>query len=116
MQALLNLPISFDALNSLQEFYDTVEGHVRSLATLGKKTESYGGLLVTIIRSRLPTKTWKSIARDHGSGEWTLEAMQAAIKKEIQIRELEVKSPQHHPHPTASFLTAAGKTINKPPW
>ena len=116
MQALPNLPSPTDTLNSLQEFYDTVEGHVRSLTTLWKKMESCGDLLVTVIRSRLPPKIWKSIAWDHGSGEWTLEAMQAAIKKEIQIRELEVKSPQHHPHPTASFLTAAGKTINKPPW
>jgi len=57
----------------------------------------------------------ESIARDHGSGEWTLEAIQAAMQKEIQIRELEVQSSQNHPHPTASFLTAAGKTLNKPP-
>jgi len=108
-QCLLNLSSAIDTLNSLQEFYDTVEGHVRSLTTLGKKVESYGNLLVAIIRSRLPPITWKNIARDHGSGEWTLVAMQAAIKKEIQTCELEVQSPQIHSLPTASFLTAAPK-------
>ena len=114
MQALLNLPNPVDSLSSLQTFYDTVEGHVRSLATLGKNIDSYGDLLVTIIRSRLPPKTWKSIAREHGSGEWTFEALQTALKQEIQILELEVQPDQTNPRPTASFYTSTSKPRNRP--
>ena len=114
MQALLNLPNPVDSLSSLQTFYDTVEGHVRSLATLGKNIDSYGDLLVTIIRSRLPPKTWKSIAREHGSGEWTFETLQTALKQEIQILELEVQPDQTNPRPTASFYTSTSKPRNRP--
>ena len=113
MQALLNLPSPTDTLSSLQAFYDTVEGHVRSLTSLGKGVETYSDLLITIIRSKLPSKAGKNIAQEHGSGEWTLEAIQQAIKQDIRILELEIQTNQTHSHPTASFHTGTSKVPYK---
>jgi len=48
-----------------------------------------------------------------GSWQWWVDSW-GYVKKEIQIRQSEVIAPQNHTHPTASFLTAAGKTL-KPP-
>jgi len=113
-EALLNLPSPTDSLSSLQTFYDSVEGHVRSLTTLGKNIDTYGDLLFTIIRSKLPSKTWRSIVREHGSGVWTFEAIQKAIKQELQILELETQSNRIDSHATASFHTGASKIHSKP--
>ena len=75
--------------------------------------ETYGDLLVTIIRSKLPSKMWKNIAQLHGSGEWNLEALQQAIKQEIHILELDIQTNQAHSHPTALFHTGASKISYK---
>jgi hypothetical protein len=41
-------------LEDLQEFYDTLETHIRGFASLGKAQESYGDLLIPIIVGKLP--------------------------------------------------------------
>ena len=46
MQALRDLPVPTNSLSSLRDFHDTIEGHIRSLSTLGKNEPSYGCLLV----------------------------------------------------------------------
>ena len=53
MEALLNLSSPTDHLSSLRLFYDSVETHIRGLESLGKKTETYGDILVPIIQ-KLP--------------------------------------------------------------
>ena len=58
LQALVDLPSPNNSLSSLREFHDATEGHIRSLATLGKPEDSYGSLLVPIILGKLPPKTW----------------------------------------------------------
>ena len=55
-QALIELPGPTNSLSSLREFYDTTESHIRSLSALGKAEDSYGSLLVPIIRGKLPGK------------------------------------------------------------
>ena len=54
MQALLNLPNPSNDLTNLQQFYDSMETHVRGLASLGKSQESYGDLLIPTILGKLP--------------------------------------------------------------
>ena len=110
--SLLSLSSPRNTLSNLQAFYDTctVEGHVRSQTSLGKRVETYCNLLVT----KLPSKMWKNIAQLHGSGEWTLEVLQQSITQEIRILELEIQTNQTHSHPTASFHTEASKISYKP--
>ena len=71
MQALLDIANPVSSLSSLQLFYDTIEGHIRGLAALGKPEESYGALLNPIVLGKLPIETQRNLAREHGSLEWT---------------------------------------------
>jgi len=66
MQALTELRSPSATLTSLREFHDSVEGHIRSLASLGKSQESYGALLVTIILGKMPAKIKQNLARVRG--------------------------------------------------
>lgn len=78
MQALLDLPSSINMLTSLQQFHASIESHVRSLSLLDKNSQSYGDLLVPIILGKLHPDT-KNLAREHQTGEWTLDELQCAI-------------------------------------
>ena len=112
MQAFLDLPSPIDTLSSLETFYDAIEGHVRSLSSLGKPVESYGDLLVTVILSKLPAKARKNLVREHNSGEWTLDALLKAIKQEVRILELETQTS--HLHATASLHTGTTNNNGRP--
>ena len=46
MQALLSLPNPTNNITSLQQLYDSMKTHVKSLAPLVKSLKSYGNLLV----------------------------------------------------------------------
>ena len=69
MQALIDSPSLNNTLSSQCEFYDTTEGHIRSLVTLGKQKDSYGSLLVPILLGKLPSKTEQNLVRPHGRNE-----------------------------------------------
>ena len=87
MQALLDIANPVSSLSSLQLFYDTIEGHIRGLAALGKPEESYGALLIPIVLGKLPIETQRNLAREHGSLEWTLNDLKQGILKEIRVLE-----------------------------
>ena len=85
MQALIDLPSPSNSLSSLREFYDSTEGHIRSLSSLGKSEDSYGSLLVSIILGKLPAKVKQNLVRAHGKQEWTITELQAAILNELHF-------------------------------
>ena len=87
-QALLDLQAPTNELSSLQFFHDSMETHIRGLLALGETTESYGTLLVPIILAKLPAETRRNIARGHTSLHWSIDQLQEAILKEIQIFEV----------------------------
>lgn len=87
MEALLNLPPPTDNLTSLRVFYDSLETHIWGLETLGKTTETYGGILVPIIQKKLPNEIKKNLARQNGNKEWRLDNLRKAILNEIEILE-----------------------------
>ena len=113
MQALLDLPSPTNTLTSLQHFHDSVESHIKSLSSLGKDRESYGDLLIPIIRGKLPVVTRKNFARNHSNSEWRLNELQDAILKEIHILETGLNIVNQHKQnpstPAASFHTNAGR-------
>ena len=79
MQALLNLAIVNNTLSGLQSRYDTTEGHVIGLASLGKHPESYGAMLTLIILSKLQKEIHKNIASEHNNVEWTLDDLRSTL-------------------------------------
>ena len=104
MQALIDLPSPSNSLPSLREFYDSTEGHIRSLSSLGKSEDSYGSLLVPIILGKLPAKVKQNLVRAHGKKEWTITELQAAILNELYIFEMGSQTEVHTDlPPTATF-------------
>ena len=88
LQALVDLRSPTATLTSLHEFNDSVEGHIRSLASLGNSEERYdGAMLVRIIWDKIPAKIKQNLARAHGRQEWKIHELQKAILNEIYILE-----------------------------
>ena len=109
MQALIDLCSPSGTLTSLHEFHNSIEGHIRSLASLGKSQDSYGSLLVIIILGKIPAKIKQNLARVHGRQEWKIDELQEAILNEIYILEAGSQTDTHPSPlpPTASFHTGA---------
>ena len=106
MKALIELPGPSNTLASLQWFYDAIEAHTRSLASLGKPIDEYGAMLATSILGKLSVDTRWNLARAHGSDEWTITDLQHAISAEIRILETGVGNNRQAPQvATASFFT-----------
>ena len=87
MRALRDMPSPSNSLTSLQIFYDSVESHIRGLASLGKSETSYGELLVLVILDKLPIDVQRNLAREHSNSQWILSDLMAAILKEIRVLE-----------------------------
>ena len=114
MQSLLELPRPDNSTLSLQNFHDNLETFIRGLESLGQCQDSYGDLLVPIIREKLPSDLKRSMARDHGNKQWTLPELRDAIRKEVNIlQEGEtIESTDAH-FPTVSFFTGSRSAPQK---
>ena len=116
MDALMNLPKPVNNLASLQVFHDKLESHMRALQALGKSPDTYCAMLTPMVLGKLPTDLKKQFARDHNSGEWTIQEVMACILKEIRVLEVGLYSNgfTKDTHSTAaSFYTAVGKATGQ---
>ena len=106
------VPKPSNSIRSLRSFHDAVESHTRGLSSLGKSEDTYGDLLVTVIREKLPKELKINIARSKTTPEWSLSQLMSAILKEIRILEcgtnqLSLVSSQS----TAAFIV--GSKVNR---
>ena len=116
MDALMNLPKPVNNLDSLQVFHDRLESHMRALQSLGKSSDTYCAMLTPMVLGKLPTDLRKQFARDHNSGEWTIQDVMACILKEIRVLEVGQYSNgfTKDAHSIAtSFHTALGKPVGQ---
>nr|XP_006823031.1 PREDICTED: uncharacterized protein LOC102803240 [Saccoglossus kowalevskii] len=109
--ALWTLAKHIGDVKSLRHFYDQMEIHVRGLQSLGKEENSYGELLVPMIRDKIPQNIRLQIAHKHGNSIWTLKQLRAAILQEINALSAgdplqEVSSLTLEPVITAAFHTS----------
>ena len=116
MQALIGLSNPANTLAALQLFHDSVEGHIRSLESLGTSQDQYEAMLVPIILKKLSPETRKNLARGHDSTQWTLTELQEAILREVHI--LEMGTDYSHQQgslstPTASFVTGTERQTHR---
>ena len=109
MQALVELKNPNNTLSSLQFFYDSIEGHIRSLQSLGTPQGMYGSMLVPIILTKLPTEVRRNIARSHGTEKWTLSELQSSLLQELKILEMGADYSTNLHTPTAAFFTNADR-------
>ena len=110
MQALVELNNPSNTMSSLQLFYDSVEGHIRSLQSLGTSPEQYESMLVPIILRKLPADIRRNLTRSHGINQWTLSELQSEILNELHILETGIdhtNNPSNSHISTAAFLTGA---------
>ena len=105
---LSTFPVPNQSHSSLREFHNTIKSHIRSLMSLGKKEDSYGSLLVSIILGKLPGKIKQNLARAHGKQEWTVGELQSAILNELYIIEMGSQVEPPLP-PTAAFVAGTSK-------
>ena len=106
MNALLEMHTPTTSPSALQLFYDSIESHTRSLSSLGQSRETYGSLLVPIILNKLPADVKKSLARQHGSDVWTIDELQGALLRILEMGSNHLlKGQPTSPQLTAAFLT-----------
>ena len=89
MDGLLSLPTvsSQHDVKGLRHLYDAVESHVRGLRALGVPTESYGGMLISIIMSKLPAEIRLIVSREVTTDSWEISDVLTTIDREVTIRE-----------------------------
>ena len=89
MQALMDLPLPKNTMKDLRAFYDSIEGHIRSLIALGTTPESYGAMLIPAMLGKLPAEVRRNLAREQQRPGWTVESFRETLSKEIRILEQE---------------------------
>ena len=75
------------SVKELRNLFDQIESHVRSLSTIGVKSEHYGSLLIPVIIERLPDDVKLIISRKLGKVDWKIEEFMRTLKEEITARE-----------------------------
>ena len=80
----LDVVASSTNLNSLRQLYNQVESHISSLKSLGVKSESYGGLLTSVLLNKLPHDLQLLVSHKIGEIEWRLDEIMRAVEEEIQ--------------------------------
>ena len=60
---------------------------MRGLRSLGVPSSSYGGLLSSILISKLPPELHLIVSRELTEGEWDFELMMKIIEREVEARE-----------------------------
>ena len=71
----------------LLSLYDQIKSHVRSLHSVGVKSEHYGPLLIPIILEKVPDEIKLEISCQLGRNNWKTEDFMNVVKNEITARE-----------------------------
>ena len=89
MDALLKVGAvtSCHEVKALRRLYDLVSSHIRSLKSLGVKSDSYGTLLCPVLLSRLPSEMQLNVSRKVSEADWNLDELMRVIEEEIIPRE-----------------------------
>ncbi|XP_065180252.1 uncharacterized protein LOC135810689 [Sycon ciliatum] len=88
MELLLHVdPVRTTDLRRLRRLYDTFESNIRSLRSLGVKSEAYGALLAPVLMSRLPDELRLIISREVEEENWELDILLHHIHGELRARE-----------------------------
>ena len=89
VQSLVTLSAvqSCSDLANLRAIYDKTELIVRSLDSIGIKTENYGIFLTTVLMEKLPEELRIMLSRKLGVKSWDLSRMLEIFKEELLVRE-----------------------------
>ena len=93
LQALLTLPVpstsegNLDRASQLRKLYDVLQGHIRSLASLGVGGDQYGVVLTPVLLSRLPADIRLEWLRNATGKEDQLNDLLKFLREEVERRE-----------------------------
>ena len=126
MEGLLSLPAvsSQHEVRGVRHLYDAVESHVRGLRALGVSTESYGGMLTSILMSKLPAEIRLIVNRELTDDTWSITNVLKSVEKELRIKERAVElDPRvtRKPKPAATdggsqrtYITSEARRLHLP--
>ena len=83
------------SVKCLQQLYDKVESHIRSLKVLGISTKSYGSLLTSTLLSKVPADIRLTVSRSITDGDWNLDTLMKKLGEEIEVRERATMAQVH---------------------
>ena len=85
MEALLGVGSvsSHHDTKGLRKLNDTVEAHVRGLRALGVPTESYGGLLTSVLINKLQPEIKLIVSRELTGEKWDLDQLMRIFEREV---------------------------------
>ena len=104
---LLSLEPKSENYQHLKDFFDKLELHVRGLEGQNKRKDEFGDLLTMILMDTLSANLKCCLARDHRKVTWTLEEFLKALKREIQVMELNDFSKKEQLDVQANIHTAS---------
>ena len=89
MKALLNVSAvsSHHDVKGLRRLHDSVEAHVRGLRALGVPSDSYGGLLTSVLVNKLPPELRLIVSRAVTGEHWDLDMVMKVFEQEVDARE-----------------------------
>lgn len=76
-----------DNLESLRKLYNEVETCLRNLNSLKVEHTTYGCLLISILKDKLPEELLVTISRGFGGDQWTLERFMKFFDSELKAKE-----------------------------
>ncbi len=100
MEALLGVAsvTSHNHTRSLRKLYNTVEAHIRGFRSLGVSTESYGGLLASVLVNKLPPEIKLIVSRVVTGEKWELDRVMRIFEEELNARErIAISNPSGSP-------------------
>ena len=71
----------------MRSLYDACEGYIHGLEALCFYPESYGDLLLPIVRKKLPEEVRRVMLRSHDETTWTLADLRKQLRHEVETRE-----------------------------
>ena len=74
-------------LESLRKLYNEVETCLRNLISVRVETKTYGCLLVSILKDKLPEDLLVTISRGFGGDQWTLARFMELFDSELKAKE-----------------------------
>ena len=114
MEALLQVEAVSSSQNvkALRRLFDNISSHMRSLASLKVREETYGSLLCPVLINKIPPDLQLIVCRKVPEADWELKTLMSAIEEEIVARERlgpsrpPPRRPENKPPPTATTPVA----------
>ena len=114
MNAIINMKHPTADAQSLRNFHDKLETHIRCLKSLGEINTINNTMLVSIIKQKLSREVQTQMYRESSTGTFDVTQLMQALLKETNAKccgsIAERTPPAEHDYATASFIVNNNRT------